>query len=270
MRIAWLTDIHVNFLDREQRREFLLAVRDQADAVVISGDIAESHDVEDQLREMARVWQRPIYFVLGNHDFYRGSIAATRAAVGILAAESQHLVYLTAAGVVPLSATTALVGHDGWADARLGDFDGSNVILNDFVLIRELRLWQGPRTLDKDALRSALAALGDEAALHFARVLAEAAAHYPHVIAVTHVPPFREAAWYQGRPSADDFLPHFSCKAVGDALLHIMPAHPHCQLLVLCGHTHGGGEIQPLPNVRVLTGAAQYGAPAIQQIFTVT
>ncbi len=37
----------------------------------------------------------------------------------------------------------------------------------------------------------------------------------------TYIPPFREAAWYEGRPSADDYLPFFSCKAVGDVLLDV-------------------------------------------------
>ena len=40
-----------------------------------------------------------------------------------MAAESEHLVYLTASGIVELTANTVLVGHDGWADARFGDLD---------------------------------------------------------------------------------------------------------------------------------------------------
>ena len=47
--------------------------------------------------------------------------------------------------------------------------------------------------------------LADEAARHFERVLEEAASSYEHVVAVTHVPPDREAAWYQGKTSSDDF-----------------------------------------------------------------
>ncbi len=69
-----------------------------------------------------------------------------------------------------------------------------------------------------------------------------------------HIPPFREAAWYRGRPSNDDFLPFFSCEAVGDVLLETARSHPKCNFLVLCGHTHGGGEIEVAENLRVLTG----------------
>ena len=60
---------------------------------------------------------------------------------------SQKMVYLSQAGVVELTPSTALVGHDGWADARLGDFDHSDVVLNDYVLIDELRQWRDPFNL---------------------------------------------------------------------------------------------------------------------------
>jgi hypothetical protein len=215
---------------------------------------------------MTTLAERPCYFVLGNHDYYRGSIADTRFYVAQLVGEVKNLVYLNLTGVVELTPHTALVGHDGWGDARLGDFDGSNVILNDFLLIDELRCWREDRTLDKPALRQVLEALGDEAAKHLTAVLPVAAEKYPHVIVATHVPPFRDAAWYQGRPSADDYLPFFSCKAVGDVLLEAAQSHPKCQILVLCGHTHGGGEIQVAENLRVVTGPAEYGKPKIQRI----
>jgi hypothetical protein len=67
----------------------------------------------------------------------------------------------------------------------------------------------------------------------------------------------------------DNWLPHFSCQAAGNAMLRVMQSNPQCSLLVLCGHTHGGGETNPLENLRVLTGPATYGAPAIQQVIEV-
>jgi predicted MPP superfamily phosphohydrolase len=148
-----VTDIHFNFLDRETRRVFLHSLAAKADAVAVSGDIAESRDIEQQLAEIEDVLQRPVYFVLGNHDFYHGSIAGTREAVRRQSAKSQHLVYLTTAGIVELTPHTAVIGHDDWADARFGDFDNSWVILNDYVLIEELCKWQGPGVLDKPGLR---------------------------------------------------------------------------------------------------------------------
>jgi len=55
-----------------------------------------------------------------------------------LSTSSRLLRWLPAAGIVRLTPTTALLGHDGWGDARLGNVDGTPVRLNDFVMIEEL------------------------------------------------------------------------------------------------------------------------------------
>jgi Icc protein len=268
-RVAWLTDIHLNFLDDAGRRGFFRSVAGQAPgAVLVSGDIAESPDLVQRLREMADAVDCPVYFVLGNHDFYRGSIAQTRKEVTELAAGAESLVYLSVADAVELAPATALVGHDGWADARLGDFYRSDVLLNDFLLIEELKRWDlSTWQLDRPLLEARLHALGDEAADHLARVLPEALESHRMAVVVTHVPPFRQAAWYQGRYSDDAWLPFFACKAVGDVLLEVMRRRPDRELLVLCGHTHGSGQTQVLENLRVLTGGAEYQKPTIQEIF---
>lgn len=113
MRLAWLTDIRLNFVQPPQRRQFLEKVKEAADAVAVSGDIGESTDVAQYLAEMGEIIQKPIYFVLGNHDFYRDSIAGTRRRVSNLA--EGHLRYLTSLGAVELTPRAAIVGHDGWA-----------------------------------------------------------------------------------------------------------------------------------------------------------
>jgi Icc protein len=269
MRLVWLTDIHLNFLDEAERKRFLETVAEQADAVAISGDISETPNIIGYLKEMEKTLRKPIYFVLGNHDFYRGSISNTRDEVAELAEQLEFLVYLTATTVVELSPKTALIGHDGWADARLGDFHESDVFLNDYVAIQELRKPKGEFGIDKPALEEALNALGDEAANHLEVVLQQAVAEHSSVIALTHVPPFKEAAWYEGRHSDDNYLPHFACKATGDTLRRVMYSQPLSRLLVLCGHTHGQGEVQVTENLHVLTGEAEYGQPVIQRVFDI-
>ena len=196
---------------------------------------------------------------LGNHDFYHGSIATVRNEVADVASRSQHLVYLTRAGVVEITPTTCLVGHDGWSDGRLGDFFGSTIQLNDYILIDELK------GLDRSDLLARLNALGDEAAEHLRRTLADAMASYSQIVVVTHVPPFREACWHRRRVSDDDGLPHFSCKATGEAIHEAARAWPDRMITVLCGHTHGSGEVQILDNLAVITAEAEYGSPIVQR-----
>jgi predicted MPP superfamily phosphohydrolase len=259
MKIIWLTDIHLNFIKDDKIHRYCQSILTyQPDMVLVAGDIAEAPTVTYYLSFIAEQLQCPIYFVLGNHDYYKGAIASTRDEVAQLVAQSSWLNYLPLSGVVELSQSTALVGHDSWSDGRYGNYETSKVMLNDYVLIKELS------HLGAAARLKQLNVLGDEAADYFRQALSEAFKTYRHVMVLTHVPPFVEAAWHEGHYSDDEFAPHFSCKAVGDALLDIMTQHPDCNLTVLCGHTHSPGVCQKRPNLQVITGEAVYRHPQIQ------
>jgi predicted MPP superfamily phosphohydrolase len=259
MRIAWLTDIHLEFLSPPGVEAFFTRLlAEDPEAVLVGGDTGTAPTFSRFLWRMEERLQRPIYFVLGNHDYYGGSIRQVRREAGALAARSRWLRWLPEAGVVGLTARTGLLGHGSWADGRLGSGMASPVLLNDYVQIREFI------SLGQEERFRKLAELGDEAAAFVEKHLPSAAERYREMLFLTHVPPFREAAWHEGRASADDWLPHFSCKAVGDALVRVMRAHPGCSITVLCGHTHGEGEVRVLENLLVRTGGAEYGSPTIQ------
>lgn len=265
MRFAWLTDIHLNFLEPMARRAFYASVREETpDAVLVGGDIGEGPKLSAYLLEMERAFGVPIYFVLGNHDFYGGSIARVRSEVTNLCESSRLLHYLPKAGCVALGEATGLLGHDSWADGRFGDYVGSNMILNDYFLIRDLAL------ADKAERLRIMQRLAHSAAAFFSREIPRAFRRFDRLVVLTHVPPFREACWYQGRISNDSALPHFACRAVGEVLLGAMRSRPDRRMTVLCGHTHGGGKADFLPNLTVLTGAAAYGEPKIQRVFEVS
>lgn len=264
MRAVWATDIHLNFLNSEERGYFFSSILDQnPDVVLITGDIAEAPTLEPLLLEMIQSIQRPLYFVLGNHDFYYSSIPQVRTSLQQFCHAHKNLFYLSGNGVVELTKTTALIGHDGWGDGRLGNYVQSPVRLSDNALIQELA------DLDYGKLIHKLRQLGEEAASAIHAPFREALDSYQHIILLTHVPPFREACWYQGRIGGDDWLPFFTCKAVGDVLLEVLTDRPKNQVTVLCGHTHNAGLAQILPNLRVLTGSAEYGAPQVQQLFEI-
>ncbi|MFI5377980.1 MAG: metallophosphoesterase family protein [Tepidisphaerales bacterium] len=261
MRLTWLTDIHLNFLQGHAIYEFFDAVgRERPDAVVVSGDIGEAQTFSIYLQEMQEALQCPVHFVLGNHDFYRGSLATVTERAAVTVRHAPGLSWLTRAGVVELTPRTALVGHDGWYDGRAGDYQRSGVMLNDFYLIWDFL------DLDKQGRLGLLNRLGDESASHFLRVLPEALRSHEEVILATHVPPFREACWHEGHVSGEDWLPFMCCQAAGEVLCRIMGEHPDRRLTVLCGHTHGQGEAMILPNLKVLTGGAAYRSPAVQRV----
>ena len=258
-RIAWLTDIHLDFLESPQDvLDFLLTVREAAaDVVLVGGDVASAPSLTGYLEQMAEVIDRPIHLVLGNHDFYYSSIREVRDSVAALCRRQSSLNYLSTSGPVALSPTLGLVGHDGWADGRTGDYEQSTVMLNDYQLIAELA------PLSKSDLLDLLHALGDEAARHIREVLPASMEQFDNTLLLTHVPPLREACWHNGETSDDEWAPHFTCIAVGNAILEVARQFPGRNLAVLCGHTHSHGRCRPLPNVAIHTAAAIYGQPAI-------
>ena len=79
MKLAWLTDLHLNFIAPKERLAFYQTIVDtKIDAVLVSGDSAEAPSLCDIFLEMVHAIGKPIYFVLGNHDYYRGSVARSR------------------------------------------------------------------------------------------------------------------------------------------------------------------------------------------------
>jgi len=263
-RIAWLTDIHLNFLSPDSSRRFMIELAGrEADAVIVTGDVAEADTLAACLKRIAGWLHRPIYFVLGNHDYYRSSIADVRGEIVELCRKVPNLWWLNETGVVQLSPTTALVGHDSWCDGRYGDYAGSSLVLTDFLFIQDLL------GIGKEGRRQVLERLAEEAAVHFLSLLPPAFGNAGHVILATHVPPFAEACCHDGRAAERNALPYYGCKAVGDVLRQIMSARPDKKLTVLCGHTHCGMDVEILPNLRVLVGEAEYGKPVVQRILEI-
>jgi hypothetical protein len=151
----------------------------------------------------------------------------------------------------------ALVGNDGWYDARFGDAKRWRVVLNDFLRIREL-------LLPPDELHARLREMADVAADE-ARVALEAAAKggSQRIVFATHVPPFAEASWHEGAISDIEWLPWMSSKAMGEMLDACAGAHPAADVTVLCGHTDSEGRFERARNLTVLTGHAGYGTPRV-------
>ncbi len=265
MRIVWLTDIHLNGVTDEVTDDLLAAVAaHQPAGVLLGGDIAEAPDVREYLLRIAAGLDCPVYFVLGNHDYYFGSVQQVRQDISRLCQRHPQLTYLTDSEPVQLSECSALVGHDGWADGRCGDYHNSRVVMSDHRLITELA------GTEAEARLSLLQKWAGEAADHIYRVLPQALERAQEVLLLTHVPPFRAACWHEGNIADDQWAPHFSSQVMGETIVEIMRSRPAQRLTVLCGHTHSSGEFVPIPNVRVVTGAAEYGSPGICRVLTVS
>ncbi len=273
MRLAWLTDIHLNFLNQSEITAFLESLPDsRPDSLVLTGDIGEADTISVYLAAIASKLGCPVFFVLGNHDFYRGSVAQVRTEMTRLEQQNQNLVYLTNGHIRQLAPNICLIGHDGWPDGRNGDYEHSSVLLNDFLLIRDFRRPdQSIPRLDPEVRRhwlEVMRRLADEATAQLEKTMRSALAEYSHILIATHVPPYRESSQYNGMLSRDDYQPFFSSRSMGEMLTRVAQENPSTGFTVLCGHSHWPATYSPAPNLVVHTGGAEYGQPAIQKIWT--
>jgi len=264
MKLAWLSDLHLEFVHPRIYGKFVQELQDsKADAFLLGGDIGTSSTVCEYLENLAADLRRPIYFVLGNHDYYGNSVRYVEGRVDEIHRREYNLEWLSRGSyVLPGSSEViGLIGEGGWADGRNGDVANSKVSVADSSKITDLVCTSMSDRLAK------MQELADSAAFYLEGRLISAFRTANKGIMLAHVPPFVESCWHEGELSNDSFLPFFSSKAMGDVLVKTMKRFPQKELLVLCGHTHSPGEAQILPNLRVLTAESCYGQPQIQQIF---
>jgi predicted MPP superfamily phosphohydrolase len=268
MKLAWLTDIHLNFLDSDARRKFYEEIiNTHCDAVLISGDIAEAPSLADLLHEMVNQIKKPIYFILGNHDYYRGTVDVVRKTIATLTKTHEQLFWLPVSGIQLLTNDIILLGQDGWSDGRLGDYQNSKVALNDSRMIIDLAQ---KKILGNSQLLEKMQQLADMDAVALQNDLARAVSQHPkRIIVLTHIPPFKGACFCNGKNSDKNWLPFFSSKATGDVLMQVANNNPSIDFLVLCGHTHSEGSYQPIANLAIKAGKAEYYHPVVQEIIMI-
>lgn len=262
MKLAWLTDIHLDHCTDQEVIDFCKHITAQSpDGIALTGDIAEGQNISDYLQLMAKYLDnKPLYFVLGNHDYYNSSIQKVRQEMIELTNSDIPVYWMNHIKQSPLTSNVGIIGHDGWSDGRFGDYLNSTIRLKDYRLIKELA-----EADEQDQLWQTLQHLGDSAAEEVESFLPEALEQFEHLIFLTHPPPFKEACWYLNEMTADDnWLPHFTCKAVGNVLHNWLKKYPQKSLTVLAGHTHNACDVEILPNLRVKVGKAEYGQPEIQ------
>lgn len=258
--ILWTSDLHLDHASAAAREVLRTRIRSTVgNALVVTGDTSVTPRLTADLEFLADAAARPLYFVLGNHDHYGGSVAAVRDAVLALAERRPEIRWLPPAGVVALDPETALIGVDGWADGRHGDPLTTRFVLNDDRLIGEIAT---PQTrAGKLVVKRALA---DADAYRLQVLLGRAVATARHVVIATHVPPFVAALPQTGRLAHPDWQPLLVCSATGTVIRQAAAEYPDHTFLVLCGHTHAPVDVQVAANLRCVVAGARYGEPTIR------
>lgn len=264
--LLWTSDIHLNFLKpqgfaspTQYFGEYLMAENPEADGLIITGDISTGNLLYKHLKELAEGFTKPIYFVLGNHDFWGSSFSEIETnllkALALYKTEGiDNLHWLNDGWKV--HDRHAIVGVNGWYDAMYGD-QMTKSYINDFYEIQELM----PGTRYHDLLLQLVRDRAGQEADRLAVMLKEACEKYDKIIVCTHVPPYAESAWHMGFPSEPDMMPWFSSASTGAVLDTYSARYPEKTFVVLAGHSHSPGVFQKRDNMTVYTAKARYGVP---------
>lgn len=255
----------MNFLNEKAIVTFADQVKaTQSTGILWSGDISDGPHLIEHLAIFERAVQRPIYYVCGNHDYYKRSVEQQRKNLTELGRMSSYLKYMPNIPYVMLTSGTALVGHDGWYDAGYGEPLRETLVMSDWSQIAEYYAHNGIADIIKVSQRFA-----QEAAAHVAKGIKDASRYATNIIILTHVPPFESCAMYRGKKSEPGAIPWYTSKIMAETLLSAAKAYPHVSFTVLCGHTHGGVVNQVANNMLCRVADAQYGKFRAQALIDV-
>lgn len=271
--IAWCTDLHFDSTSVSRIDSFIREVEStNAASVLITGDISNAKRITVDLEYLETKLQRPIYFVLGNHDFYGSYIESTRNEVTALCRRSTYLKYLTSVSLIIIG-STAIIGHDGWYDARAGSYKETTFLMNDWVQIGDfatknvvdhLRMVANYRRVAEIAMP-----LADASCVHLTASIKDAVrAKCTNIIIATHVPPFISSHIHRGVVGDVNAHPWYVNHALGMTLRAAKATYRNVNFWVFAGHTHSE-YVGVIDGVNVRVGSAEYTMPRVADMITI-
>ena len=252
-KFVWLSDTHLSMsiLPAMKRRFIDRITSIDADGLVITGDISNGLWLESDLRYLAVHHPKPIYFVLGNHDYYWRHMGSVHEDVRRLCKEFPNLVWLTESDPVMLDEDVALVGHEGWFDANCGDRDATawavDRLLNlDFWRMRDhvdqVYEWRNMAKTSALAIEEKIEKIRERASM---------------VYVATHFPPWKEASRADGKIFESLWHAYNTNVTLGESLLKIAQKSK-LQINVLAGHTHLSCNLAVRKNLNCRVAPASY------------
>lgn len=219
LNLEWITDTHFNRYSNRDIDAFAHSIRGTCDGVVISGDVSEGESFFKDLLNFQRGCGVPIYFVLGNHDFWGHNILERRQEVLEFTKKRRYFNYLTLSGVELVNGVS-VVGHDGIYAPIDECVDYSTC--NDFLHIKDLT--------GKARIKN-LIALNDLYRNEYLEKLKKAGELSDNIAFFTHMPPY---LW-----ACSGLNNHFVYNPVlGDCIKGYLSLNPSKNVQVYAGHTH--------------------------------
>lgn len=253
-KYLWYTDTHLDKKTPWAKANFFRHLKkEDPTGIFLTGDISSGAMLTLDLTLLAKSVNCPIYFVLGNHDYWFSSFEETHDKVRKLCQKYTNLVWLTESDVIHLTPDVALIGAEGWYDVRIGDpkylkptFDW--MLIKDF---RKLSSWEKRVELFRQKSEESCHILVDK----IEKCIEQKC---KNIYLLTHVPPWKEATRDEGTFMEKIWLPYNVNLALGKAIEESMEDLKKRQLTVLCGHTHTQRNILVSRNVNCLVGDGNY------------
>lgn len=216
----------------------------------MTGDVFNcSQTLPDDLASLGNSGIR-FYFVSGNHENHGSSIEDTKAIIRASCKRYSNLIWMTDVDVVSINKETALIGHEGWYDARIGNPNHIKYTF-DWFLIKDFS-----RLSNMSERLIAFRKLADESAKIITYKLEAAIKTHDTVLLLTHIPPFQSANRWDSLLGRDFWSPYNANVVMGVALKSIMDNNKDKKLIVLAGHTHHENRVRISDNIECVVGGA--------------
>lgn len=260
MKIAFCSDLHLNFIPKNEIINFANKITDTGcDILLISGDIAESQSLDECLSLLANTFCKPIYYVLGNHCYYKSSIKDTINYCNKYL-NTGYLNFMDNR-IVKINNEITLIGQNIFYDLSVGNLTGDFDIA-DFDQIKDFKPLMYPKQrLDYFQNKAR------EDAINLHNLIEEAVNYSKKIIYLAHPPLDEDISFYGDRKSPSYSIGYFCNKIVGDKLKEMASKYLNIDFLALTGHSHYRASYE-VDNLKMYVAAAKYYEPNIEKIFS--
>lgn len=249
----WHTDTHLGLMPWTKVNFIYRIIKDNPKAIFLTGDISTGMITPIDLAFLASCVKCPIYFVLGNHDYYFSSFSKIHDKVRRVCEEYPNLIWLTESEPIEITKEKVLIGTEGWYDASFGNPKYLRATF-DWIFIEELRcLPSMSKRIEK------FKELSQQSCVIIENKLKKCVEKgYKEIYILTHFPPWKESTHHIGTFFEKFWLPYNVNGQLGKTIEDIMKYHKEINVIVLAGHTHKEGWASPYKNVRCHVGAGNY------------
>lgn len=257
----FLTDPHIDYILSFKFKSILEKIKKfPIKAIFAAGDFANGNSGLKYLEILQKTTNFPIYYVLGNHDFWGSTFEKTEKLHS--SNKNSNLNYLTSLEKpIRLNDNTCLIGENGWYDGGWGVNHYLLISSLDFLLIKNLSIFSSR----EEKLRAVenLARLSIE---RLSNKLHLALEEYDTVYLLTHVPPWPDETsvdWID-----ELWKPYNSCKLMAEFLQKVMANYPNKKLKIWAGHTHMDHYLVK-GNIEMRVASASLGSINIDTIISI-